>query len=149
MPSSPIRLVSVVLMWHFLPNSTRTNRRLTYAVNKNSSYGKRNKVVKFLRYRDICFLRRVLESWTGICRVYSKEADVICLQDLDKIIRDVLREKYWCKLISPNLQVHFGYDYCMYVVSFINSINLKDFQYDAIAITIKNYISPYLNCWFV
>ena len=79
------------------------------------------------------------------CSKY-KEADVICLQDLDKIIRDVLREKYWCKFISPNLQVHFGYDYCMYVVSFINSINLNDFQYDATAITIKNYISPYLNC---
>lgn len=42
---------------------------------------------------------------------------------IDSLIRNILREKVWCKLISEAIEFHFGYDYYMYVVS---DQNFKD-----------------------
>ncbi|MVX58278.1 hypothetical protein E5983_01135 [Streptococcus danieliae] len=36
---------------------------------------------------------------------------------ISEVARFNLREAVWCRLYSPNLQVHFGYDYYMYVQS--------------------------------
>ncbi|NYS33268.1 hypothetical protein HZZ02_05670 [Streptococcus danieliae] len=38
-------------------------------------------------------------------------------ETISEVIRFNLREAVWCRLYSPNLQVHFGYDYYMYVQS--------------------------------
>lgn len=73
-----------------------------------------------------------------------QEADVVACQDLDKVVRDVLREKYWCKLIAPYAQIHFGYDYCMYVISFLDEIDLKHLPYDEALVHVMDYTSPYL-----
>ncbi|SFH94682.1 hypothetical protein SAMN04487861_10936 [Selenomonas ruminantium] len=44
------------------------------------------------------------------------ENDVITKEKVDKLARAVLREELWCKLIDENVEVHFGYDYYMYIV---------------------------------
>lgn len=73
-----------------------------------------------------------------------KEFDYVSLQDVDNVIQDVLREKYWCKLVSPDIQIHFGYDYCMYIVALTEGIDLLSFPYDDTMINVLNYTSPYL-----
>jgi hypothetical protein len=44
------------------------------------------------------------------------ENDAITKEKVDKLARAVLREELWCKLIDENVEVHFGYDYYMYIV---------------------------------
>lgn len=77
---------------------------------------------------------------------YSPHRDksLVAVCDLEPVVRDVLRERYWCKLISPCLQVHFGYDYCMYIISFSNSLNLDKIAYDQNIINLIKYPSPYM-----
>lgn len=77
------------------------------------------------------------------CSVY-KDKSLVSICNLEPIIRDVLRERYWCKLISSCLQVHFGYDYCMYIVSFSNSLNLDKIAYDQNIINLIKHPSPYM-----
>lgn len=38
-------------------------------------------------------------------------------KEIFEVVRFNLREVLWCRLYSPNLQIHFGYDYYMYVQS--------------------------------
>jgi hypothetical protein len=42
----------------------------------------------------------------------GKELD---LESLRKVIKSILREKYWAKLESDNSFIHIGYDYYMYI----------------------------------
>ncbi len=44
-----------------------------------------------------------------------KNNDKASIGSVPHIIRLVLREFIWCKLISPFMEVYFGYDYYMYV----------------------------------
>lgn len=44
------------------------------------------------------------------------ENDAITKEKVDKLARAVLREELWCELIDENVEVHFGYDYYMYIV---------------------------------
>ena len=37
------------------------------------------------------------------------------INDLETVIRQVLREEYWCRLESEQCFLHFGYDYYMYI----------------------------------
>lgn len=39
----------------------------------------------------------------------------VAVGNLDTVIRRVLREEMWCKLVSPEMCVHFGFDLYMYV----------------------------------
>lgn len=42
---------------------------------------------------------------------------LITKQDIDALVRLVLRENIWCKLESNEMLVHFGYDFYMYIGS--------------------------------
>lgn len=42
------------------------------------------------------------------------------VEDAIPIARKVLREKLWCKLVSAEVEFHFGYDFYLYVVSNYN-----------------------------
>ena len=43
----------------------------------------------------------------------SKEE--IEVEELPALVRDILRERCWCRLSAPGFFIHFGYDYYMYV----------------------------------
>ncbi len=45
-----------------------------------------------------------------------KDGDRITKDNIEELAREILREKVWCKLINENVEVHFGYDYYMYIV---------------------------------
>jgi len=42
---------------------------------------------------------------------------LVSKQDIALIVRFVLREITWCKLVSDQMYVHFGYDYYMFIGS--------------------------------
>ena len=70
------------------------------------------------------------------------EGEFIPLKRITTLIRKILRERIWCKLYSRQLQIHFGYDYCMYIVSSKNLIEyFKDFNN---ILNIQLSPSPYL-----
>jgi len=39
----------------------------------------------------------------------------VMLEALPNIIKSILRSEFWCKLVSNNFFIHFGYDYYMYI----------------------------------
>lgn len=42
--------------------------------------------------------------------------DLVTMLELPLVVRDVLRESKWCKLISDDVEIHFGYDFYMYII---------------------------------
>ncbi|MVX58282.1 hypothetical protein E5983_01155 [Streptococcus danieliae] len=53
------------------------------------------------------------------CQLYQQLDNGFLLTGatISELIRFNLREAVWCRLYSPDLQIHFGYDYYMYVQS--------------------------------
>lgn len=43
------------------------------------------------------------------------EGATIALSEVELIVRRVLREEFWCRLVATNGFVHIGHDYYMYV----------------------------------
>jgi len=78
----------------------------------------------------------------GMSQKYTEGQDIDIL-NIDTIIRSVLREKLWCKLISKDCEFHFGYDYYMYVVT---NENIQDSfkKFDSV-LYVEEFKSPYLN----
>jgi len=56
---------------------------------------------------------RQLEKHTGFCQFQNNQK--ITLSELRHVIKDILRNRFWCKLIAENCFVHFGYDFYMYI----------------------------------
>lgn len=54
-----------------------------------------------------------IEDYKNICQFSVKQK--VELNDIIQISQDCLREKYWCRLQSKELFVHFGYDYYIYI----------------------------------
>jgi hypothetical protein len=45
-----------------------------------------------------------------------QEGDLIVESEIENILKLILREKLWCKLVSEGkLFIHFGYDFYMYI----------------------------------
>jgi len=88
---------------------------------------------KFLRIKDL----EIYDDSFDL--VEDKKVEITELED---ILRLVLREKLWFKLVSEDCQFHFGYDYYMYFVSskdFTSCIeNVSNKLY------VENFKSPYL-----
>lgn len=40
---------------------------------------------------------------------------ILNLDELKKVLKGILRERYWAKLSTKNSFLHFGYDYYMYI----------------------------------
>lgn len=53
-----------------------------------------------------------------------QDDDEITRDKIEELVRAILREKVWCKLINENVEVHFGYDYYMYIV-FIKGYSIR------------------------
>ena len=58
-----------------------------------------------------------------------------------EMARQVLREACWCKLVAERMEVHFGYDYYLYVVA-ADDI-LTALQKSAPGLFVERYPSPY------
>ncbi len=56
--------------------------------------------------------------------------------------RDVLRNVIWCKLVGESAEVHFGYDYYLYLVSSVDA-SAALAQADPL-LNIEPFLSPYL-----
>ncbi len=68
---------------------------------------------------------------------------IVTVDNIDIIIRLVLRDVFWCKLINDYMFVHFGYDLYMY----IGSSNQLKSEMDIIknkGLFIENMNSPYM-----
>lgn len=55
-----------------------------------------------------------LEDYFNNC-THCNGAILMGAETIIKVVRDCLREEYWCQLIAPKLEIHFGYDYYLYV----------------------------------
>ena len=72
------------------------------------SIEKMNKLLNFkelqLDNQDICLIKNL------------KNGKLFSVNELEKIIKLILRECFWCKLVSkdPKCVIEFGYDYYMY-----------------------------------
>ncbi len=55
-----------------------------------------------------------LENSRGLPLTFS-EGDVVRADQLPDIMRQLLREQFWCRLVAPNGFVHFGWDFYMYI----------------------------------
>lgn len=70
------------------------------------------------------------------------EGQVLDLDAVEHIARQVLRERLWCKLVAPDVEFHFGYDYYLYVVSKVDPV--VPLARIAASLTVDRYLSPYL-----
>lgn len=71
--------------------------------------------------RDVCKLSHVDRLEVQELEVFVEETNYkdgqkIVLPDALNVVREVLREQIWCKLVSEKVEFHFGYDYYMYVI---------------------------------
>lgn len=62
--------------------------------------------------------------------------------DILLVAKSVLREEVWCKLISEKVEVHFGYDFYMYLICdmTLREINEKI----KTSLIVEEFKSPYL-----
>lgn len=72
-----------------------------------------------------------------------KEEAVLSGRDLEDVLRLILREVLWCKLVGESFYVHFGYDYYLYIGSMSASL---DAVREAMArgLFVEMMLSPYL-----
>ncbi|MGC1001635.1 hypothetical protein [Pantoea agglomerans] len=68
--------------------------------------------------------------------------EVVDITVLPLLVRDVLREKIWCKLVADEMEVHFGYDFYMYVICPLS----LDFIKSKISthLNVESFKSPYM-----
>jgi hypothetical protein len=65
------------------------------------------------------------------------------LQRIEAVARSVLREEWWCKLRGGELEVHFGYDFYMYIVASVDISEHLNKWADA-GLFIQEFRSPYI-----
>lgn len=82
-------------------------------------------------------------STIDIKKLYNQLENGISLKgsELDIVIRLILREFIWAKLKSTaNLEIHFGYDYYMYIGCLQLPKNIQNFK-----LVVESYKSPYIS----
>lgn len=81
---------------------------ISYLQIKNLENSDRISNVRFVNQQDIMFVNTI------------QEGDLLTLEQVMLASKLILREYFWCKLINDNkMFVHFGYDYYMYIGSFL------------------------------
>ena len=75
-----------------------------------------------------------------------REGQSVGLESLSFVIQAILRDECWGKLVNDGLEIHFGYDYIMYVVVKKTDTNVKPIlnRYGEMLV-IDEIISPYLS----
>ena len=92
---------------------------------------------------DVAFL--AIEEFENYDSLPLKDGQKISLEKLPFVAKSILRDKCWCKLVNDSMEIHFGYDYIMYVVINKANVNIKPIlnEYSGILV-IDERISPYL-----
>ena len=75
-----------------------------------------------------------------------REGQSVCLERLPFVAQAILRDECCAKLVNDGLEIHFGYDYIMYVVVKKTDINVKPIlnSYGEMLV-IDEIVSPYLS----
>ena len=92
---------------------------------------------------DVAFF--AIEEFENYDSLPLKDGQKISLEKLPFVAKSILRDKCWCKLVNDRMEIHFGYDYIMYVVINKANVNIKPIlnEYSGILV-IDERISPYL-----
>ena len=92
---------------------------------------------------DVAFF--AIEEFENYDSLPLKDGQKINLEKLPFVAKSILRDKCWCKLVNDSMEIHFGYDYIMYVVINKANVNIKPIlnEYRGILV-IDEIISPYL-----
>ena len=70
---------------------------------------------------DVAFF--LIEEFENYDSLALRNGENISLEKLPFVAKSILRDKFWCKLVNDSMEIHFGYDYIMYVV--INKVNVN------------------------
>ena len=92
---------------------------------------------------DVAFF--AIEEFENYDSLPLKDGQKISLEKLPFVAKSILRDKCWCKLVNDSMEIHFGYDYIMYVVINKANVNIKPIlnEYTGMLV-IDERISPYL-----
>ncbi|MEI8381383.1 MAG: hypothetical protein WCJ09_14745 [Planctomycetota bacterium] len=74
------------------------------------------------------------------------EGSPLGLTDVGEVIRQILREKFWCRLEGTQAFVHVGYDYYMYIGVPLACPNAATFA-GQLGLFVEPFRSPYQNCF--
>ena len=95
--------------------------------------------------REIDVAVFAIEEFENYDSLPLKDGQKISLEKLPFVAKSILRDKCWCKLVNDSMEIHFGYDYIMYVVINKANVNIKPIlnEYTGMLV-IDERISPYL-----
>ena len=100
-----------------------------------------NTAINFMKNSDVESLKIVgLEDSDEVSKLKNNET--ILISNIEKILKSILRDEFWCTLESKNGFIHFGYDYYMYlgVLNFDYSLKQNAEQNN---LFVENFESPY------
>lgn len=81
-----------------------------------------------------------LEDYQNKC--CHKENEVVALEEIEAVLRSVLRGDYWCMLESDQAFIHIGYDFYMYIG--LSSVSEKVITRTiGRGLYVEKFISPY------
>ena len=100
-------------------------------------------LLEIAREIDVAFF--VIAEFENYDSYPLKDGQNISLEKLPFVVKSILRDKFWCKLVNDSMEIHFGYDYIMYVVINKANVNIKPIlnEYTGMLV-IDERISPYL-----
>ena len=100
-------------------------------------------LLEIAREIDVAFF--VIAEFENYDSLALRNAQNISLEKLPFVAKSILRDKCWCKLVNDSMEIHFGYDYIMYVVINKANVNIKPIlnEYRGMLV-IDEIISPYL-----
>jgi len=75
-----------------------------------------------------------------------KNRKIINCANLEFLIKLILREIVWCKLVSDDVLVHFGYDYYMYIIS-RKKLDSEAKLISDLGLFVEEFLSPHLELW--
>lgn len=71
------------------------------------------------------------------------ENQTLNISQIEKVIQNILREKYWAKLEAKEMYIHFGYDFYMYIG--VSNESLKSIEFTKTkGLFVEEFHSPYL-----
>ena len=101
-------------------------------------------LLEIAREIDVAFF--VIAEFENYDSFPLKDGQNISLEKLPFVAKSILRDKCWCKLVNDSMEIHFGYDYIMYVVINKANVNIKPIlnKYAGM-LEIDEKLSPYLS----
>ncbi len=76
------------------------------------------------------------------CPIPLEEGMTIDIRNLPEVVRLILQEKVWCRLISQKTFLHFGYDYYMFVGVSLECPKSKQLARN-LGLFVESFKSPY------